>query len=131
MNREEKMAEDGIGKHEVEEIHKDMHYQLSIELNKWRSHQNQNILPENQRCYGNSPYIQINRQKHWLIFCTIVSDLLHGGGIEDRLKSDTLDLTETIGGNGKSSYPSTLPNFYVPTTPNTGDVKYSQVKTVR
>ena len=38
MNREERMAEDGIGKHEVEEIHKDMHYQLSIELNKWRSH---------------------------------------------------------------------------------------------
>jgi len=38
MNREGKMAEDGIGKHEVEEMHKDMHYQLSIELNKWRSH---------------------------------------------------------------------------------------------
>lgn len=38
MNRDEKMAEDGMSKHDVEEIHKDMHYQLSIELNKWRSH---------------------------------------------------------------------------------------------
>jgi hypothetical protein len=37
MNREEKIAEDGIGKHEVEEMQKDMHYQLSMELNKWRS----------------------------------------------------------------------------------------------
>jgi hypothetical protein len=52
-----------------------------------------------------------------LIFCTIISDPLHGGGIEDRIKSDVLDLTETISSNGRSSYPSTLSNFYVPTTP--------------
>ena len=38
MNREEKMAKNGRNKHEVEEIHKEMHYQLSIELNRWRSH---------------------------------------------------------------------------------------------
>ncbi len=38
MNSEEKRAEYGMSKLEVEEIHKDMHYQLSMELNKWRSH---------------------------------------------------------------------------------------------
>jgi hypothetical protein len=38
MNREEKVAEYGRSTHEVEEIQKDIHYQLSIELNKWRSH---------------------------------------------------------------------------------------------
>ncbi len=38
MNREEKVAEYGRRRHEVEEIQKDIHYQLSIELNKWRSH---------------------------------------------------------------------------------------------
>ena len=36
MNIEEKMAKNGISKHEVEEIHKEMHYQLSITLNRWR-----------------------------------------------------------------------------------------------
>lgn len=38
MNSEEKMSKNGRNKHEVEEIHKEMHYQLSIELNRWRSH---------------------------------------------------------------------------------------------
>jgi hypothetical protein len=38
MTREEKMANYGRSKHEVEEMHKDMHYRLSMELNKWRSH---------------------------------------------------------------------------------------------
>jgi len=31
-----------------------------------------------------------------LLFSTIASDLLHGGGIEDRIKSDTLDLTDPL-----------------------------------
>ena len=38
MNREE-VAKNGISKQEMEEIQKEMHYQLSIELNQWRFHQ--------------------------------------------------------------------------------------------
>lgn len=38
MNRDEKMMKAEISKHEMEEIDKEMHYQLSIELNRWRSH---------------------------------------------------------------------------------------------
>jgi len=36
MNIEEKRAKNGMNKHDVEEIHKEMHYQLSIALNGWR-----------------------------------------------------------------------------------------------